>query len=269
MVSFGLYRNVPDWILTVWVQPQSTLVIMGHDFRHHNDAFVFLVANDVRHFFPFWVNDSFELVQLGLVNLFFHIMDFFLLFKFIFQLCQFSQSLVVNFLEVLVLYFQHLNLLRVSRSCCVVGIGVIWGVGWLLAHPVDDSNFDSLFFFLGILITCLSFWSAWTGFKLLFEPIELATADQYFVLETLCWYVIFSFRAVWSVVEAQNAKSSSIGLNTVIGTTMTFSHEQFLFWCIALGNLMSNGERWLNLHSSWRFGSISVFCCGHFVFGCQ
>ena len=126
--SFGFYWNVTDRIFKIRLQLQIPFIIIWPHCRYHNHTLVFLITNDMGHFLLFWVQNSLQFVQLSLVNLFFNIVNFLLLFKLIFKLLQFTQSLIVNFLEVFILDFQHLHFLWPQSPCCVVRVCVIRGL---------------------------------------------------------------------------------------------------------------------------------------------
>ena len=187
-------------------------------------------------------------------------MNFLLFLKLVLKLWKLTQSLIINFLKILVFYSEHFHLFWLAWSCRVC---VVWWVWDLLAHLVQYSNFESFAIFIVIWEENFCVGSVRVGLQLLFEAIELTTADQNFIFEVLSGSVAFDSVFFREVVIAEFRKGCSSRLDTVVGTSVAFPDREFFFGHGLLWNMMSHGQRGFDFDSSRRFAPISVLRCQH------
>lgn len=164
--SFGFDRKISDRIFTIWVQTEHKLLVALQGFDHDYAA-IFLVANDVGDLFLFWIYDSLKFVNLGLVDLFFDVMDFFFLFKFVLELWQLAQGFVVYFFEVFILDFQKFDLFWITGSSWTADcVCLVWSLGDLFTQTIQYFYFKFVIglFFVGgadraffTFVICLEF----------------------------------------------------------------------------------------------------------------
>ena len=96
-----------DLLLAIRMNSQKFIIIVIFlNCWNHNYVSIFLITNYVWYLLPITVHDLFKFLNLMLINLFLHLMNFFLLFQFILQFLKLIQSIVVNFLEVFIFDFK-------------------------------------------------------------------------------------------------------------------------------------------------------------------